>query len=202
MLHALPSAPRGPAQFLVAWEGAPSGRGTRELRLEVVRLRGDDVTVAWSTGDLFPEGVMARDYRVRGTEVTIRYELHYPGWTPGCDGQTEQEDVYRFVRERGTLVRASRRHYNDWHAGLHQFVTRVLSALAKGDRGTLAQLVPEPRLRNALPARLDRDAACDAREPGGPVSVAAVADAQRPWTLTFLRAGTGWRLTAASPMLQ
>jgi hypothetical protein len=34
------------------------------------------------------------------------------------------------------------------------------------------------------------------------VSVAAVADANRPWTLTFLRAGTGWRLTAASPMLQ
>lgn len=201
-LHALPSAPRDPAQFLVAWEGAPSGRGTRELRLEVVRLRGDDVTVAWSTGDLFPEGLLARDYRMRGTEVTIRYELHYPGFTPGCAEQTEQEDVYRFMPERGTLVRASRRQYDGWHAGLHQFVTRVLSALAQGDHGTLAQLVPEPRLRNALPARLDRDPACDAREPGGPVSVAAVADAQRPWTLTFLRAGTGWRLTAASPMLQ
>ena len=152
-----------PAQFLVAWEGAPSGRGTRELRLEVVRLRGDDVTVAWSTGDLFPEGVMARDYRVRGTEVTIRYELHYPGWTPGCDGQTEQEDVYRFVPERGTLVRASRRQINEWHAGLHQYVGRILSALASGDRGALAQLVPDATLRSALPARLDRDPACDAR---------------------------------------
>jgi hypothetical protein len=201
-LYALPSVPRGPAQFLVAWEGAPSGRGTRELRLDVVRVRGDDVTVAWSTGDVFPEGLLARDYGVRGTDVTIRYELHYPGWTPGCEGQTEQEDVYRFVAERGMLARASRRQVNDWHAGLHQFVTRVLTALAKGDRGTLAQLVPESRLRNALPARLDRDAACDAREPGGPVSVAAVADAKRPWTLSFLRAGTGWRLTAASPMLQ
>lgn len=202
VLHMLPSAPRGPAQFLVAWEGAPSGWGTRELRLEVVRLRGDDVTVAWNTGELYPQGLLARDYGVRGSEVTIRYELHYPGFTPGCEGQTEQEDVYRLVPERGTLVRASRRQFNDWHAGLHQFVTRVLSALAKDDRGTLARLVPEPRLRNALPARLDRDPACDAREPGGPVSVAAVADAHRPWTLTFRRAGTGWRLTEASPMLQ
>lgn len=201
-LYALPSAPRDPAQFLVAWEGVPSGRGTRELRLDLVRLRGDDVTVAWSTGHLFPEGLWVRDYRMRGLEVTIRYELHYPGFTPGCEGQTEQEDVYRVVPERGALVRASRRHYNGWHAGLHQFVTRVLSALAKGDRETLAQLVPERRLRNALPARLDRDPACDAREPGGPVSVAAVADAQRPWTLTFLSSGTGWRLTAAGPMLQ
>jgi hypothetical protein len=200
-LHALPSAPRGPAQFLVAWEGASSGRGTRALQLDVVRLRGDDVIVGWTTADLFPEGLLARDYRVRGTNVTIRYELHYPGWTPGCDGQTEQEDVYGFVPERGTLVRASRRQHNEWHVRLHQFVSRVLSALASGDRSTLAQLVPEPRLRNALPARLDRDIACDALEAGGPVSVAAVAE-ERPWTLTFLRAGTRWRLTAASPMLQ
>jgi hypothetical protein len=201
-VHALPGTPRGPAQFLVAWEGAASGRGTRELRLEIVRLRGDDVTVGWSTAQLFPDGLLARDYRVRGTDVTIRYELHYPGWTPGCEGQTEQEDVYRFVPERGALVRASRRQHNDWHAGLHRFVSRVLSALASGDRRALAQLVPDPRLRNALPARLDRDAACDAGEVGGPVSVAAVAGAGRPWTLTFLRAGTRWRLTAANPMLQ
>lgn len=201
-LHALPGVPRGPAQFLVAWEGAASGRGTRELRVELVRMRGDDVTVAWSTGDLYPEGLLARSHRVRGTEVTIRYELHYPGWTPGCEGQTEGEDLYRLVPERGLLTRVSRRQHNDWHAGLHQFVTRVLSALDKGDRGALAQLVPDARVRNALPPRLDRDAACDAREPGGPVSVAAVADTKRPWTLTFLRSGTGWRLTAASPMLQ
>jgi hypothetical protein len=200
-LHALPTPSRGPVQFLVAWEGASSGRGTRALRLDLVRLKGDDVTVGWSTADLFPEGLLARDYRVRGGDVTIRYELHYPGWTPGCDGQTEQEDVYRFVPERGTVLRASRRQYNDWHVGLHQFVSRVLTALASGDRGALAQLVPEPRVRNALPARLDRDVACDARDAGGPVSVAAVAE-ERPWILTFLRAGTRWRLTAASPMLQ
>ena len=25
----------------------------------------------------------------------IRYELRYPGWKPGCDVQSEQEDTYR-----------------------------------------------------------------------------------------------------------
>lgn len=201
-LHPLPTAARVPAQFLVAWEGAASGRGTRELRLELLRLRAEDLTVAWSTADIFPDGLLARGYRVRGVDATIRYELHYPGWTPGCDGQTEGEDVYRFVAERGTFVRASRRRVNDWHVRLHETVGRILAALATGDRGRLAALVPDPRLRNALPARLDRDAACDARDPGGPVSVAAVADARTPWTLTFLNAGEQWRLTAAGPMLQ
>lgn len=201
-LHPLPTGPHGPAQFLVAWEGAASGWGTRELRLELMRQRGDDLTVAWSTADLFPEGLVARGYRVRGADATIRYELHYPGWTPGCEGQTEQEDVYRFLPERGTLVRTSRRQLNGWHVTLHETVDRIIAALASGDRGRLAALIPDPKLRNALPARLDRDAACDAREPGGPVSVAAVADAQRPWTLTFLHAGTRWRLTAAGPMPQ
>lgn len=206
-VYALPGAPRGPLQFLVAWEGAASGRGTRELRLEVVRLRGDDVHVVWSTDTPFPEGLTARDYRVLGTDVTVRYELRYPGWTPGCEGQTEREDVYRLAPDRGALVRVGRRQINEWHAGLHEFVSRVLSALARGDRGALVQLVPDAKLRGALPARLERDAACDARESGGPVSVAAVEGAAgsgtgRPWTLTFARAGTRWRLTAASPMLQ
>jgi hypothetical protein len=200
-LHRLPTAPRGLLEFLVAWEGASSGRGTRELRVDVVRLRRDDVVVAWSTAEAFPGGLVARDYRVRGPEVTIRYEMHYPGWTPGCDGQTEGEDVYRFVAERGTLVRASRRQINEWHARLHEFVGRMLAALASGDRGTLAQLVPDPALRGALPVGLERDAACDARESGDRVSVAVVAGAGQPWTLTFLRAGARWRLTAAAPVL-
>lgn len=201
-LYAVGSGPRAPEQFLVAWEGAASGRGTRELRLDLMRLHADDLSVAWSTADLFPRGLVARRYGVRGSDVSIRYELHYPGWTPGCEGQTEQEDVFRFVPERGTLQRMSRRRFNDWHVTLHESVTRVLVALASGDRGTLAVLVPDRRVRAALPARLERDAACDAREASGPVSVAAVADARRPWTLTFLRAGTQWRLTDAGPVLQ
>jgi hypothetical protein len=202
VLHPLPEGPQSVPQALVAWEGAASGRGTRQLRLEVLRQLGDDVRIVWSTADLFPDGLVARHYRVRGTEVTIRYELHYPGWIPGCEGQTEQEDVYRFVAQRGALVRAGRRQINEWHAALHQSVERLLSALAAGDRGALAQLVPDARLRSTLPARLEREPACDAREAGGPVSVAAVAGAQRPWTLTFAPAGTRWRLAAAGPMLQ
>ena len=201
-LHALPGGSQGPAPFLVAWEGAPSGRGTQALRLDLVRQRGDDVTVVWSTTDLFPEGLVARDWRVRGADVTIRYELQYPGWIPGCEGQTEQEDIYRFVAERATFVRADRRLHDGWHVALHQAVGRILSALGADDRHGLAALVPEARLRDALPATLAREPACDAREDGGPVSVAAVAGARRAWTLTFLRAGTRWRLTAASPVLQ
>lgn len=201
-LHALPLTSQGPTRFLVAWEGASSGRGTRELRLELMRVRGDEIAVDWTTAGLFPDGLLARAYRVRGGEAVIRYELHYPGWTPGCEGQTEQEDVYRFVPERGTLVRASRRQYNEWHLGLHQAVDRLMAAVASGDRGTLNALIPDPRLRATLPSRLDRDAVCDARDgSGGPVSVAAVGDAGRPWTLTFLPAGSRWRLTAANPLL-
>src|SRR5688500_5472366 len=95
-LHALPSGAEGP-QFIAAWEGALSGRGTRELRIDLVRRHQDGVRVAWSTASLFPDGLYARSYAVRLPEIRIRYELHYPGWTPGCDGQTEQEDVYRIV---------------------------------------------------------------------------------------------------------
>jgi hypothetical protein len=201
-IYPLQGGPRGSVQFLVAWEGAASGRGTRELGLELVRLRGNDVNVAWSTASLFPEGLIARDYRVRGADVTLRYELHYPGWTPGCEGQAEREDVYRFMPDRGALVRVSRRLINEWHTDLHRFASRIFSALASGDRAALLQLVPDAKLRGVLPARLERDVVCDAREPGGPVSVAATAGPGRPWTLSFVRAETRWRLAAASPMLQ
>ena len=201
-LHALPAGPRSPMPFLVAWDGAPSGRGPRTLRLDLVRQRGDDVAVVWSTADVFPGGLVARDWRVRGGDVTIRYELQYPGWIPGCEGQTEQEDVYRLVPERATFVRAGRRLHDGWHAVLHQAVSRILSALDAGDRRALAVLVPDARLRNVLPATLAREPACDASEAGGPVSVAAVAGARRPWTLTFQRTGPRWRLTAAGPVIE
>ena len=201
-LHALPGGARGPATFLVAWDGAPSGRGTRALRLDLVRQRGDDVGVVWSTADLFPQGLVARDWRLRGTDVTIRYELHYPGWIPGCEGQTEQEDVYRLAPDRATFVRSGRRLHDGWHAAVHQAVGRILAALSAGDRRALVALVPDGRLRDGLPATLKREPACDGREPGGPVSVAAMAGARRPWTLTFEPVGTRWRLTASGPVVQ
>ena len=63
--------------------------------MELLRRSGDGVRVAWSTTEIYAEGLLARSWSVRGSDVRIRYEVRYPGWAPGCDGQTEQEDVYR-----------------------------------------------------------------------------------------------------------
>ena len=87
-LYPLATAATAPA-LIVAWEGWPANAGVRPLRLELLRPRGDDVTVAWDTASLYPDGLFARDWRLRGNELRIRYELRYPGWTPGCERQTE-----------------------------------------------------------------------------------------------------------------
>jgi hypothetical protein len=198
----LPAA-RGGAVFVVTWEGQPSGWGPRPLRIEVMRRDGDGVRVAWSSADAFTEGLLARTWSVRGADLRVRYELRYPGWAPGCDGQTEREDVYR-VGPGGAVNRVSRRDFNAWHRELGAVVERLLSALAARDEATLNALVPDPALRSRLPADLAYDPACDAREggtAGEAVSVAAAAD-RRPWTLTFRRPGGRWRLTAARPVLQ
>jgi hypothetical protein len=87
---------------------------------------------------------------------------------------------------------------------LHQAVAGLLEALASGDRVQLAALVPDPKLREQLPARLERALACDAAQGPEPttVSVAASAGEQGPWALTFRRRGTQWRLTSAAPVLE
>jgi hypothetical protein len=203
-LFTLPSAPRVPAQFLVAWEGPPSGRGTRPLRVDLVRSRGDRVHTVWTTADLFPAGLEARAWVIRGPEVRIRYELHYPGWAPGCDAQTEGEDVYRLAGDTGTFVRASRQQHNAWHRDFHNAAAGMFTALAAGDRAALGAAVPDAGLRGRLPATLRPEPACDAVEGTGPdaVSIAASAADGRPWTLTFRKVGPRWRLTAADPVLQ
>lgn len=189
-------------QFIVAWEGASSGRGTRALRVDLVRPHGDGVRVVWSTADLFREGLLARAYSVRGGELRVRYELHYPGWAPGCGGQTEQEDLYRLAPAGAGFVRVSRQEHNAWHRDFRTSVARLFEALAAGDEAALALVVPDKDLRARLPA-LAAEPACDA--PDGPgrdaVSVAAVAADHRPWSLTFRRGGASWRLTAAAPVL-
>jgi hypothetical protein len=204
-IHPLPPTASGRVQFLVAWEGAPSGRGSRALRLELVRQHEDDVALVWSTASLYPDGLLVRDWRVRGGEVRLRYELHYPGWIPGCDTQTEQEDIYRLAAEPAAFSRASRRQYNPWHADFQQTVTGLFEALTAGDTRTLTTLVPDASLRQRLPARLEREPACDAPDSStspGAVSVAASAAGQGPWTLTFTLRGGQWRLTDAAPVLQ
>ncbi|MGH7324291.1 MAG: hypothetical protein ACREJ9_06565 [Candidatus Rokuibacteriota bacterium] len=200
-VHPVPS--RAGATFLVLWEGVATGRGSRALRLELVRHRDEDVRVTWSSVALFPEGLAARHWHVRGTEVRVRYELRYPGWIPGCEPQTEQEDVLRLTAEADGFARVVRRQHNAWHLALHRAVEDLLGAMAGGHGPALAVLVPDPQLRQKLPSRLERETACDA--PDGPepaaVSVAASAGNHAPWALTFRRSGGRWRLTAATPVL-
>jgi len=197
-----PLAAAGEPQFLATWEGAPSGRGTRPLRVDLVRAHADGVRVTWSTATLFPEGLHARAWAVRPGEIRLRYELHYPGWTPGCDGQTEQEDVYRLAPAQSTLTRVSRQQHNAWHRDLHAAVARLFAALAEGDEPSLAAVVPDTALRARLPA-LVPEPACDAADGvRETVSIAATSVDRRPWSLTFRRAGVRWRLTAAAPVMQ
>jgi len=196
-----PIAGPGEPQFLATWEGSASGRGTRPLRVDLVRAYADAVRVTWSTATLFPEGLFARAWLVRAGEVRLRYELHYPGWTPGCEGQTEQEDVYRLVPGQGTLTRVSRQQHNAWHRELHASVARLFTALAEGDEPALAAVVPDAALRARLPM-LVPEPACDAADGvRETVSIAATTADRRPWSLTFRRTGVRWRLAAAAPVL-
>jgi hypothetical protein len=197
----LPPAREG--AVVVVWEGQPSGWGTRPLRVDLLRRSGDGVRVAWSTAELFAEGLEARSWSVRGGDVRIRYETRYPGWAPGCENQTEQEDVYR-VAAAAPVVRVRRQQYDAWHRELHAAVTRLMTALAAGDESALSVLVPDRGLRARLPSTLRAEPACDAREGagGGAVSVAATTAERQPWTLTFRRLGAGWRLTGAARVLQ
>jgi len=202
-VHPLPPADQTTAQFLVVWEGAATGRGTRALRVDHLRQHRDDVRVVWSTTEVFPDGLLARGYSTRGSEFRIRYEVRYPGWTPGCDGQTEHEDVYRLTTPAASFTRVAHREVNGWHRDFRRLVAQLFSALTGGDGGALGGLVPDPGLRRMLPRTLRAEPACDAADGPGPenVSIAASA-AEGPWQLTFHRAGTRWRLVLAGPVIQ
>ena len=197
---ALPGSPTI-AQFFAAWEGGASGRGIRSLRIDLVRQQGDSARVVWSTASLFPHGLEARAWMVRGREVRVRYTTRYPGWTPGCDSQTEQEDVYR-LQAPSTMTRVSRVVHDAWHRELRGAAARLFEALATRDAATLASLVPDRVLRARLPM-LAPESACDASD--GPahdaVSVAATAPGNRPWSLTFRREAGRWTVAAAAPVV-
>jgi hypothetical protein len=212
-LLAVPPTRTGEAQVLVAWAGSASGRGTRTLRLELWRERDGSVNLAWS-GE--PEGGadgLVRQFALGNTEASFRYEAGYPGWKPGCEGQTEFEDLYRYAPESETFVLVRRRVHDDWHRELHQAFAALLAAINGGDPRALAALVPDGRLRVRLPARLEAEAACDQADGPSPTtaSVTAVAPAEtgaegraaapgQPWTLTFRRTPEGWRLAGATPL--
>src|SRR3990170_3121673 len=158
-VYPLPPAPGGAPQFLAAWEGAAPGRGPRELRLDLVRQDGDSARVVWSTADLFADGLIARSYAVRVAEVRVRYELRYPGRPPGCDAQTEAEEVFRLAPATGIFTRAARSYHDAWHRELHTTTARLFAALAAGDRSTVARLVPDGEGRRGLPAALSPEPA-------------------------------------------
>lgn len=199
-----PTPPAGGApQFLVVWEGARTARGTTPVRIDLMRQAGGAVRSAWSTADVLGDDVETWSYTVRGGAIALRYELRYPGWVPGCDGQTEAADTYRYLARRRTFVRAERRLINPWHREFRAEVERFFAALRAGDRPALRRLVPDARLRAALPPGLEPEPACDAVEGAPPAAVSvAAARGREPWALTFRRAGAGWRLQAAGLVIR
>jgi len=195
----------GGAEFLVSWSGEAGSRSW-PLRLELWRVRGG-ITPVWRSVDRYPDGLWVVHVEVTSGRVLLRRELRYPGWKPGCDVQTEEEDRYR-ADPSGGLVLASRQAFNGWHRDLQRSVTRFFAAQASGDRKTLAELVPDASVRAGLPRGLVPEAVCDSQNPDAPgtaVVAAAVplsAKGRSPWSLWWSRGPSGWRLTGAAPVLE
>src|SRR5262245_27556525 len=119
VLRVLPRSREGASQLLLTWEGAPGPDGGRALRFELLREERAGVHVIWNSGALLHEGMAARWYGVRGSDITVRYETRYPGWVPGCEGQSGYEDVYRLAAGASAFARASRRDLHGWHREVH-----------------------------------------------------------------------------------
>lgn len=203
LLQAMPATRSGDPQFLAAWVGPQSSGGNTGLRLELWQRQGEVVRLVWSTDPLVDGGLQVSRFSLGAQEVSFRYEVRYSGWKPGCAGQTEQEDLYRYSAARETFVLVRRRVHNGWHREFHAGLARFLAALNGKDARTLAALVSGDSLRGKLPARLEADPACDEADGPSPtsVSIAAVEPSDRhPWTLVFRRTREGWRLAAAVPV--
>ncbi len=201
-LHDMPPTRAGRPQFLIAWVGPQSSRGSTGLRLDLWRTRGESLDLVWSTDGVTEGGLVVSRWALGAQQVSFRYEVRYPGWKPGCDGQTEYEDLYRYAAGNETFGLAHRQVVNGWHQEFHAVLARFLSALNTGNESALAGLAAAS-LRARLPARLEPDLACDAADGPSPgaVTVAAVEPAGgRPWSLVFRRAGARWRLAVAAPV--
>jgi hypothetical protein len=197
----------GGAEILVSWSGTPTGWGSWPLRLELWRVRDGVVSALWRSAERYPEGLWVSQVDIKAGRVSLRHEVRYAGWKPGCDVQAEQEDRYR-TDPRGGLTLVSRQVFNGWHRELQRSATRFFSALASGDHKTLAELAPDAALRATLPAGLLPEAACDSQNPDTPgtavvAAAAPLPDGRRaPWSLWWRRGPSGWRLTGAAPVLQ
>jgi len=200
----LAAAMGGVPQVVVTWEGPSSGRGTQPLRVEILRVAADAVVTMWSTAGPYPHGLLARSWSLHRGELRVRYELHYPGWVPGCPVQTEAEDVWRVDARRGRFVRIGRAQHAAWHRALQTAVKRLVEAVERADVGALKALVPSLEVRRGLPRHLAVESVCDAPDDAvSPrvVSVGARGD-EVPWELLWERSGDRWRLIGAGPVLQ
>jgi hypothetical protein len=206
--QAWPAGPDRVARLLAAWSGPPAAHGVRALRAELWEERERHrVRRAWSTDSEWPDGLWVSDWRTQPGELVVRYQPHYPGWKPGCAGQTEHEDHYRLAPS-GVLTRARRQVTNGWHRELGAAADRLFRALAGDDARDLEALVPAPPLRARLPRSLVAEPVCEPPSPTDrPAAVTVAATELRegrrvPWTLSWARTPRGWRLTAARPELQ
>ena len=208
-----PDTRAGAPQLALSWSGAPDGVGRSPLRLEIWRLGASGLTRAWSTAETYADGdgLRAVAYHVGAGEILLRYELRYPGWKPGCDGQTEQEELLRHVAATDGIAIVRRQTHNGWHRDFARAVARFFAAVESGDRRALAELVPDPALRARLPQALVAEPACDAANAESPGTVVVAATEERaagagsprsPWSLWWSRDLRGWRLAAAAPVLQ
>lgn len=195
-------------RFLASWSGVETGSGSGALHLELWRFsHGARPSRVWSSADTSSQGLRATGFATRHDQLVVRYEVRYPGWKPGCAGETEREDVYRVPARGMGLTLVQRRVVNGWHRELQSAVTRLYGALVSDDRKTLGELVADPSLRARLPRDLHAEPVCDERDPTAPATVIVAAtrehDQQRvPWSLAWRRGPRGWRVTAAGPVLQ
>jgi hypothetical protein len=205
-LRPWPAARNGDPQLLASWVGAGSAGRARPLRLEVWRVAAAGPERVWSSAESFPDGLRAAALRSLTGGVVIRREVDYPGWKPGCDGQTELEAVVRYVPAADRVVRGEDRVVNGWHRELHAAVERLVTALAASDGRAAAALVTDAGLLARLPSRLALEPLCDearADARGRTVLVAARAEGTgraMPWSLAWRRVPSGWRLSDAGPV--
>jgi hypothetical protein len=198
----------GAPGFLVVWAGGQTGWGSWPARVTLWRVRSGSVTATWRSAERYPEALWVARLAVARETVFIRYELRYPGWKPGCEVQSEQEDLHRVDAASGNLTLVSRRLFNGWHRELQATVTRFFAAVAAGDGRGIAGLVPDAGLRAKLPGGLSPEVACDVQSPERPGTVMVAASAplpdgrRSPWALWWSRGPAGWRLRGAAPVLQ
>ncbi|HLC43422.1 MAG TPA: hypothetical protein VJO34_17580, partial [Methylomirabilota bacterium] len=163
----------GVAHILIGWVGPPSGQGSSPLLLELVRLDGQNGRTVWSSQSLFPAGLQVLEFKMENNGFSIRHPGQYAGRKPGCDGETDLVDRYRYDPAKGSVQLVARTVMNGWHQELYQHAVRpLLDALSSRNDPALKSLVPSLALRQQLPMELAILPACDeALPPSAPTEV-------------------------------